>query len=195
MPFSVVAAGVGLAGSLLKGGSQSSAISSGQQQANAAVAPYQTQGTNALTDYANLEGLNGSAAATTAMGNFTASPGYQYDVSQGLRAVDAGAAGKGILRSGATLKAEQTLGNNLADQDFSNYTNRLSNLAGMGLSASTNVASTDTAAAGQQASIYGNTTTGLSSGVTTALGSSGVQNTLSGLWSGGGTTDQGTWDT
>ncbi len=136
----VVSAGIGAA---TKGG-QSEAISQGQQQSNAIsqaaideskkiYQPFMDTGQHALTGLADFSGLNGADAAGTAMKMFTASPGYGYQVEQGLRAVDAGAASRGMLRSGATLKAEQTLGANLANQDFGAYMGRLGSLADIGL--------------------------------------------------------------
>lgn len=197
MPWAAAAvAAVGVAGSVISSEGQKSAVSKGQQQADARVAPYANQGATSVQDQADLLGLNGSDAATTAMGKFTASPGYQYQVDQGLRAVDAGAASQGIVRSGATLKAEQTLGNNLANQDFGNYINRLNSLSTLGESAATGQAKTDTGAASQQASIYGNEVKGVTSSVQGALGNSGVQNGLSSMFSGGGgssSVDYGTW--
>jgi hypothetical protein len=192
VPFGWVAAGsalVGTAASLAKGSGQSGAISDGQQQANAAVQPWVTTGTAANTRQADLLGLNGQPAADTALAGFKASPGYGYQVEQGLRAVDAGAAARGMLRSGATLKAEQTLGNNLADQDFGNYIDRLNKLSTTGESAGVNQASTDTGAASNQASIYGSTVNGVSNSLTGALGNKDVQNGLTGLFSSGGAGD------
>ncbi len=186
---SVVGAGL----SSLTAKKQSGAISAGQAQANAAseaggqnaniiLSPYLYQGENALTQYGNIAGVNGSDAAAYAMNQFTTSPGYQYQLQQGLRAVDAGAASKGILRSGATLKAEQTLGTNLASQDFSSYINRLSDLSGLGSRAATSAANADlgvgtqisgtnASAAGQQASIAGAEGTGLASAANLGIGS------------------------
>lgn len=184
MPFGWVSAGaavVGTAASLAKGSGQSGAISSGQQQANAVLAPYSETGVKSNTATADLLGLNGKDAATTAMGNFTASPGYQYSVDQGLRAVDAGASAKGMLRSGATLKAEQELGNNLANQDFGNYISRLNSLSNYGITAAGGQASTDTSAAGQQASIYGNEVSNISNAV-----GGGITNSLTSAGTGGG---------
>ena len=190
-----LAVGVGsqIAGALGGGGAQSSAISAGQAQANAAAqaaiatgttnyagdqgnaAPFLQQGQNALLQYANLTGVNGQPAANAAMSTFQSSPGYGYQVQQGLKAVDNGAASQGLLRSGATLKAEQTLGSNLANQNFTNYMGQLNSLAGFGLqgasldnqststfdnllnSQTNSIAGTDTSAAGAQAGISGNT--------------------------------------
>lgn len=177
----VASAAVGGGISALTGSNQSGAISAGQQQANAVLAPYSSTGVQSNTQTANLLGLNGQPAADSAMSTFQASPGYQYQVQQGLRAVDSGAAASGMLRSGATLKAEQTLGSNLANQDFGNYVSRLNSLSNYGITAAGGQASTDTSAAGQQASIYGNE----GSNISKAIGG-GLTNSLTALGTGGG---------
>lgn len=168
-----------------------------QSNANAQIQaneqPYMAAGNSAVTQEQNLLGLNGTDAATTAMSQFTASPGYQYQLSQGLNAVDHGAAASGMLRSGNTLRAEQTLGNNLASTDFGNYYNRLAGLTSVGqsaasltgnagLSTAAGEASTDTSSANQLSNIYGNT----SAGVTGAIGTAG-KNFVSTLGTNGNT--------
>ena len=198
MPFAAVAASA--AGALVTAGvgaltskKQSGAVQGGADAANAlsektiqeardssardraVYQPYVDYGGTGLGRYSDLLGINGADAATAARQGFQASPGYQYQLEQGLRAVDAGAASRGMLRSGATIKAEQTLGANLANQDFGNYLGRLNNLAGVGLQAaggqadttrtfnallgsqSSGQQQTTVGAAQNQASIYGNT--------------------------------------
>jgi len=134
--------------------------------------PYREAGLAPLQAQQDLLGLNGQPAADAAMANFRSSPGYQFQLGQGLRAVDAGAAASGMLRSGATLKAEQTFGEGLANTDFSNYYNRLMGLSTLGANAAAGGAQTagtaaqlDQNAGNTQASIYGNAASGLSSGV------------------------------
>jgi hypothetical protein len=179
----VIAAGVTAAGSVAASTLQSSAASkaagkanatqqAGLDQARADIGPWSATGGQANTASADILGLNGPDAATAAMGNFQTSPGYQFSLDQGLRAVDAGAAAKGMLRSGATLKAEQTFGTGLADQEFTNYYNRLFDLSKLGenaaggtAQASTNAATgqaqTDLSLGGAQTSIYGNVAQGI----------------------------------
>lgn len=181
----VASAAIGSGISALTSKGQSGAISDGQQQANAVLAPYSDTGVKSNTQTANLLGLNGQSAADTAMSTFQASPGYDYQVSEGLKAVDAGAASKGMLRSGATLKAEQTLGSNLANQDFGNYVNRLNSLSNYGITAAGGQASTDTSAAGQQASIYGNEGSAIGKSVSGLASNPSVQNGLSNLFGSG----------
>lgn len=204
----VAGAATQVAGAVGGGSAQSGAISQGQQQANQVsqqavntaqplYQPFIDQGTAGLGAYADLTGVNGPDVSAAAMKNFAASPGYQYQVSEGLKAVDAGAASRGMLTSGQTLKAEQTLGSNLANQDFGNYMTRLNTLANFGnngVTGFTNVLtgqanqqqSTDTSAAGNQALIAGNEAKGLTSAATGLLGNTSVQNGLTGLFSGSG---------
>ena len=202
MPFAVAAAGIGAAGAIASSYMQSQAVKSGQSQANAALqqgigtatnqlSPWTTTGVPANADQADLLGLNGPDAASAAMAKFQTSPGYQFQTQQGLRAVDMGAAANEMLRSGATLKAEQTFGQGLADSDFGNYWNRLQQLSSGGLSAAggiagaatggaANIASTDRGAAGADASIYGNVGKDLSTSANQLLTNKAFQNYISG---------------
>ena len=134
------------------------------------------------------------------MGNFQTSPGYQFSRDQGLRAVDAGAAASGLLRSGATLKAEQTFGTGLADQEFTNYYNRLFDLSKLGENAAGGTATASTAAATGQAqtdlslgsaqtSIYGNAAQGLGNIGQNYANNSLYQSRTNALMGGGGNVD------
>ena len=194
MPFGPAAAAIaapivgGLVQGAMSGGGASQAAGISQQAMQTGAAnyahdqansqPFITAGQNALAPMGNLLGLNGQDAANAAMSNFQTSPGYGFAADQGLKAVDHGAAAQGMLRSGETLRAEQTLGNNLANQEFGNYFNRLSGLAGIGLQGvglgnqstsaynsllggTSNAAASNAIGAGNtQASIYGNAING-----------------------------------
>lgn len=203
MPWAVAAAGIGLVGSVYSANKQSGAVKDATSSANAIAdqtkaeakplyQPYIDNGTNALSQYADINGLNGADAASTAMGKFTASPGYQYQVDQGLRAIDHGAAARGSLNSGATLKAEETLGSNLANQDFGKYLERLNGLATVGMNGVngyTNVVagqgnqqqSSLMSQGGALSSIYGNEAKGISGSLSGLANNTDVQNSLSGL--------------
>jgi len=62
---------------------------------------------------------------------FRNTPGYQFGLDQGKRAVESSAAARGGLNSGATLKALTKFGNDYADQQgFTPYMNRLAGLFG-----------------------------------------------------------------
>jgi hypothetical protein len=192
-----VTAAAAIGGSLLQADAAKSAASkanAAQQQAldqaRGDFAPWRTTGGAANTATSDLLGLNGPDAATTAFGNYTTSPGYQFQLDQGLRAVDAGAAAKGMLRSGATLKAEQAFGAGLADTDFTSYYNRLFDLSKLGENAAAGsatasqttgqgIAQTDLSLGSALASAYGNAAKGVGNAANGYLNNVGYQSALS----------------
>ena len=207
MPFAAAAIGVSAAAGIAGGIMQSNAIKSGQSSANAAIqqgvqtatnqlSPWATTGQPANAQESNLLGLNGQPAADAAMSTFQQSPGYQWQLGQGLRAVDASAASQGILRSGATIKGEETYGEGLANQDFGNYWNRLQQLSGSGLDAAKGIASaatggaqqiasTDTSAAAANAKIIGNEASSIGTAANGLFNNQGFQSYFAGGGSGG----------
>ena len=194
MPFAaagaVVAAGAGLAGSMM----QSSTAAAGQKQAQqqyqqqrADLAPYREAGLAPLEQQNALLGLSGPDAANAAMAQFTQSPGYAWQLDQGLRAVDAGAAASGLLRSGAAIKAEEAFGSGLAAQEFGNYFNRLyemsrlgENAAAGGAATANQAAQTAIGGANAQSSIYGNTASQLGGTANALLNNKDFQGWLTG---------------
>jgi hypothetical protein len=181
----VASAGVGLIGSALAGGKAGAGAAQAQQaltQQRNDLLPDITAGYGTLQDQQDLLGLNGPDAANAAMAKFQTSPGYQWQLGQGLRAVDAGQAAKGMFRSGATLKAEQTYGSGLADQEFGNYYNRLMGISTLGENAAAGGASTANTAGtlaqnawNTQGSIYGNLASGLSNQVNTLFSNPAIK--------------------
>jgi hypothetical protein len=193
MPFGWAAgasAVAGIAGSVI----QSKAVGNASDKANATqqqglaqsradLAPWTTAGGAAIPAVQNAAGLNGQPGYDAAMAGFHTSPGYQFQLDQGLRAIDAGAASKGILNSGATLKAEQTFGTGLADKEFTDYYNRLFDLSKLGESAaagsasatadaSKGMAQTDLSQGSAMASIYGNAAKGVGDSVNNYMNNS-----------------------
>jgi hypothetical protein len=63
---------------------------------------------------------------------FQGTPGYQFRLDEGYKALDRSAASRGMLRSGAQMKAISDYGQNTASSEFQNYTNALRSLAGLG---------------------------------------------------------------
>lgn len=183
MPFAVAAAAIPAVAGIAGAAMQSSAVSgaadtaaqtqrAAQAQLRADQAPYMAAGQNALMHTGNAAGTNGPEGNAAALDAFHTSPGYQFQMEQGLRGIDAGASARGMLRSGATLKAEQTFGQGLANQDFGAYYNRLMGLTTMGQNAAAGVGSqgataaagiagTQVSAGGAQASIYGQAAQGI----------------------------------
>ena len=94
--------------------------------------PFVDAGTGAVNQMASLDGLNGAAAQTAAKGQFTTDPGYQFALDQGMRGVQSSAAASGGLFSGRAAKDLNNYAQGQASQQYGNYYNRLSGLAGIG---------------------------------------------------------------
>ena len=78
------------------------------------------------------QALGGGNSQQDAFAMFRNTPGYQFGLDEGAKTVQASAAARGGLNSGATLKALTKFGNNYADQQgFTPYMNRLAALSGM----------------------------------------------------------------
>lgn len=77
--------------------------------------PFRQFGMNALAEYP------GAAAYTPfGMDQFTADPGYQFRMAEGLKALERSAASRGILSSGQTLKDITRFGQDAASQEYQN---------------------------------------------------------------------------
>ena len=77
--------------------------------------PFRQTGVNALADYATA-----SQYTPFGMAQFEADPGYQFRMSEGLKALERSAASRGILQSGGTLKDITRFGQDLASQEYQN---------------------------------------------------------------------------
>lgn len=108
----------------------------------AAFAPYLQSGTQGMQAYNSLLGLG---AAPEGFAGYQQSPGYQFQLNQGLDAAKSAAAAHGGMGSGATLQALDSYGQGMANQDYQTYLNRL-----QGVSASGQAAAGGQAAAAQQ---------------------------------------------
>jgi len=98
--------------------------------------PTVDRGNAAGSAYNALLGLGGDAgAAQQAFGNYQNSTGYDFRLGQGTRALDASAAAKGGLLSGAAGKALTTYGQNIGSAEFGNYLGQLGNQQNAGLNA------------------------------------------------------------
>jgi hypothetical protein len=77
--------------------------------------PFRQSGVNALAEY-------GAASQYTPFGmdQFNADPGYQFRMSEGLKALERSAASRGILSSGQTLKDITRFGQDTASQEYQN---------------------------------------------------------------------------
>jgi hypothetical protein len=109
------------------------------------------QGTNM---YMNSLGLNGAAGNTAATGAFQASPGYNWQRDQAIEATarDANRYGAG----GNELAAVTDRANNLANQEYGNWQNRLAGFVNPEQSAVSGAAAGQAAGYGAKAGLWQN---------------------------------------
>lgn len=168
---SIIGGALSLAGNLFAGdqaasaqGDASQAAANAQlealQAARQQLRPYSRAGrasTNQLLTLLGLPGGNqqsrmfGDERAPFRMSDFRADPGYAFRLNEGMDALEAGAAARGGLLSGNTLRATQDYAQGLASNEFGNAFNRfyamrearlnpLFRLAGLGQSSGTALA-------------------------------------------------------
>jgi hypothetical protein len=130
------------------------------QRADAA--PWRAAGGVALGQLASGDVFGGKG--------FEADPGYQFRMSEGMKAINAGAAARGGANSGATLKALARYGQDFASNEYNNaynrQNNRLSALAGFGQNSNQQVSNAGTN--------YANAVSGNQIGVGNAIGSANI---------------------
>jgi hypothetical protein len=97
-------------------------LMNGQRPAMAPAPTYTRPDATPLPNYGSAPDLN------SFFSNFQEDPGYQYARQQGLDSVNANSAARGLLRSGAAVKALQTQGDNLANQHYNDWFNRQNTL-------------------------------------------------------------------
>jgi hypothetical protein len=136
----------------------------------------------ALEDYKNALSSSTSTTAGTPLdltGILRATPGYQFQVGEGTKAIERSAAARGGLLSGAAGKALTTYSQGVADQTYNNYLNSLMSVAGLGQ----NSANTTTSAGTSYANAASNNI--LSAGNAKASGYINSANALTGGMSSG----------
>lgn len=144
---------------------------------------------------------NGLVARPEGYGGFTKTPGYDFRLGQGTSAIEASAAARGGLNSGAAMQALQSYGQDYASSEYGNYLNRLAGQSNSGLNAATmqanigqNAANGVSNALGNlgnaQAAGYVGVGNALNTGLGNAVGVFNYQKQLGkpsgGLFSGGG---------
>ena len=131
--------------------------------------PFRQVGVNALAQYP-------AAAQYTPFGmaQFQADPGYQFRMSEGVKALERSAAARGLLQSGGTLKGVTQYGQNLASDEYQNAFQRYLTERQAKLSPLEYQIGLGQAAASGQAANVG-TTAGSMSELTQSLGNIGAQ--------------------
>ncbi len=204
MPPAVLAAtiigGAGLAGAAISGSAAKSAASqqvTAEQKASDVMQQQYQQTRSDLLPY-NITGQQANEAIT-GMGPFAfaptqaqleATPGYQFNLSQGLKATQNGYAAQGLGTSGAALKGAAAYASGLADTTYQNqFTNALNSYqtnlqklqtqANLGENAAANTGSFGTTTAGN----IGQTAVGAANAG--AAGTVGVANAATGALNSG----------
>lgn len=103
-----------------------------EERARGYLQPYTTAGTAAQGAISYELGLG---AKPVNYQGFTATPGYDFRVRQGQEAIEASAAARGNLFSGAAGKELAQFGQDIGSAEYGNYYNRLSGVAANGQSA------------------------------------------------------------
>ena len=122
--------------------------------------PFINNGTSASNQQAALLGLGGDAtAANNAFTKYLGSSGYNFQLNQGLNAVNNNYATRGALDSGAALKAMNDYAQGQASNSFQTYFGNLNGVANTGLSATNALAGIGTNVSAQIASNNNNAAT------------------------------------
>ncbi|WP_290688561.1 hypothetical protein [Haematobacter sp. UBA3484] len=139
--------------------------------------PWRTRGNTAGSAVNYLLGLGAAPSGYS----FEGSPGYQFQMGEGLGAIERSAAARGGLFSGRAMEALQERGMNIANQDWYNNLNALMGVSGSGLTAAsaTAGANQNMATGGANAlANYGNAGAAKAAGVSNAL-TGGISDGLS----------------
>jgi hypothetical protein len=161
----LIAAGVGAAGSVIGGifgGKQAKKAANAQTQQDQKALDLQKQ----MYDQTRSDLAPWREAGGAAIGqgyamlqpgyDYTASPGYQFRLDEGNRAIQNSGAAKGMLMSGGTLKDIDRFSQGLAASDFNDQFNREMAVAAGGMQANQTGANAASNYANAGSQIYGN---------------------------------------
>jgi hypothetical protein len=99
--------------------------------------PYREEGDKAVASYSDALGLNGKEGAWKVQDQFANSPGYEFQLDQGLEAINRAGSSRGNLAGGQTSLDLVKYGEGLADLEYDDYLDRLSGLSEIGLKGAT----------------------------------------------------------
>lgn len=115
-------------------------------------------GLSGLKMYGNALGLNGADGNAAATGAFQAGPGYEWQMNQGIDALQRSNAARGVLGSGETTLDTLTYAQGLANQEYGNWLDNLSGYSNQQAGLYTTGLGGQAGALGDLASLAGNTT-------------------------------------
>ena len=150
----LTSAAAGTAASFFAGDAQADAAEDAQRSTAAQAAqtrqdfaPWRGQGQVGLSSLADLMGqarpthlaedksLGALSGAEIPFASFEGSPGYQFRLDEGRKAIENSAAARGMLRSGGRLKAMERFAQGTAAPEYNNEFNRRALMAGVGQTA------------------------------------------------------------
>ena len=120
-------------------GSMRTDIQSGVSDAQGQLDPYNQAGVGALGKQQTLLGI-GEGGMEGAQAALEATPGYQFNLQQGLAGIQSGAAARGGTLGGRALKELQTRGAGIASQTYNTTLAQLGQVAGRGQQAASTMA-------------------------------------------------------
>lgn len=133
------------------------ALSSREKEQFPSVYDYAKYHYDKYGQFENRKGVTSTASsASEPYGGFETSPGYQFRLDEGIKAIQRSAAARGSLASGATMKSLNNYAQGQASGEYNNYVNSLMNLAGIGSGATSGTASAGSQAAAGIANAYTN---------------------------------------
>lgn len=163
MAWTAAAAGLGLVGNLAGASAAKKAAKVADQRLvegrnyainESGLGDYRDAGVAAQNTQADLLGIGGDPAASQqAFNQYLGSTGYRTALDAGSQAITGNAAAKGMLNSGATLKALQQNGAGIGQQFTNNYLNQVGDVANRGYGAASNLAQTVTGVSANQANV------------------------------------------
>jgi hypothetical protein len=171
------------------------------------MAPYTAAGTGAVNRLAAGFGTGGEFTQNFTGADFLANqdPGYQFSMDQGMKALNASMAAKGLGTSGAGIKGALAYGTGLGSQEYQNAFNRyqanrgntvqgLQSLSGQGMSGVTTLGNQGTNMASNIGSTYMNNAGNIGNAGMAAAGIrnsayGGAANVLGRMYGGGGRTN------
>lgn len=202
MPAGWIAAGGAVLGAVISSQGSQDAASTQAGAANAAtqaqldmynqnvqrLSPYVNAGNSSLSNLQGLMGGNGANGVLTSpfgAAQYQQSPGYQWQLGQGIQAVTNAASATGGVNSGNTMKALTQYGQGLANQDFYQAQNAYQNWQNQVYNMNSGMVNTGANAAGMTAGLGANTAqqigqNTIGAGNARAAGQVGSANAISG---------------
>jgi len=129
--------------------------------------------------YQDALGVNGTEAANAARNSYQTSPGYSFNMDQGLQALDRTRAVNGTLASGNADTDAMKFASGLASQDYNNWLSNLSNLDTKRYGATTGQAGTY-GALGNAAMQTGSAKANLAASTAAGIGQAGANGLMAG---------------